>query len=149
MLKWLVPVGAFAIDLILFYYNYKKLKRSLISNDQFVEVLLFPDEKLYCNAHHFLTTSCRLAKRCKYEHNVNSMVKLLHFLLSANKSVDVCVFNITCFDLADMLIDLRSRKIKVRVVTDSAELTGTQVPKLLNNGVPVRTLMIIAGNLSS
>ena len=138
MIKWLVPIGAITIDIILLFYNYKKLKKSRFSGDHFLEVLLFPDEKLYCNAHHFLSTSCRLARRCKYDHNVNSMVKLLHFLLAANKSVDVCVFNITCFDLADMLIDLRSRKIKVRVVTDAAELTGTQVPKLLNNGVPVR-----------
>ena len=98
------PIGAIIIDIILLFYNYKKLKKSRFSGHHFLEVLLFPDEKLYCNAYHFLSTGCRLAKRCKYDHNVNSMVKLLHFLLAANKSVDVCVFNITCFELGVCLL---------------------------------------------
>ena len=98
------PIGAIIIDIILLFNNYKKRKKSRFSGDHFLEVLLSPDEKISCNAYHFLSTGCRLAKRCKYDHNVNSMVKLLHFLLAAIKSVDVCLFNITCFELGGCLL---------------------------------------------
>ncbi|XP_075243040.1 uncharacterized protein LOC142337587 [Convolutriloba macropyga] len=140
MYRWILP-AVFATDLFLLLWNLWRLKKfqRYLTQGTFMEVLMFPDPLLHCKAFHFLPTGCRLGSKCKKDHSVNSMVKLLQFLLTANTSVDVCVFNITCLDLVDILIDLRSRKVKVRVVTDAAELTGTQVPKLLNNGVPVRS----------
>ena len=140
MYKWILP-AFLAADVFLFLWNLTRIKRyrRMSGTDTFLEVLMFPDCKLYCRPYHFLTSGCRLGTRCKLEHEMNSMVKFLHFLTSANTSVDVCVFNITSFDLADMLVDLRSRNVRIRVVTDAAELTGTQVPKLLRHGIPVRS----------
>ena len=140
MLRWVLPT-VFAADVFLLLWNISRLRqfRRYLTKRTFVEVLMFPDPIVNCKAFHFLPSGCRLGKKCKNNHELGSMVKLLQFLLSAESSVDVCVFNITSFDLVDMLIDLRSRRVKIRVITDAAELTGTQVPKLLQHGVPVRS----------
>ena len=43
MSKWLVPKGAITIDVILLFYNYKKLKKSRFSGDHFHEKSMYND----------------------------------------------------------------------------------------------------------
>ena len=43
MFKWLVPKGAITIDIILLFYNYKKLKKSRFSGDYFPEKSMYND----------------------------------------------------------------------------------------------------------
>ena len=41
MIKWLVPIGAITIDIILLFYNYKKLKKSRFSGHHFPEKSMY------------------------------------------------------------------------------------------------------------
>ena len=43
MITWLVPIGAITIDIILLFYNYKKLKKSRFLGDHFPEKSMYND----------------------------------------------------------------------------------------------------------
>lgn len=64
---------------------------------------------------------CRYGASCKYSHEETSLVKLLARLKAAQRGVDVCVFTITCDDIANALLDLHKAGKQVRIVTDDEQ----------------------------
>jgi len=115
-----------AADVCLLLWNISRLKKNQrsLTHGTFLDVLMFPD------------TGSRQLKRSTFHDG--SIVKLVQFLLSAEASIDVCIFNITFTELVKVLIDIRSREIKIRVITDANEITKSGVPQMLVHGIPIR-----------
>jgi len=51
------------------------------------------------------------------------------YVQSAKKSIDLCVYSITCSELADVIVKLNRLDVLVRVITDREQLdsSGSQV----------------------
>eukprot|EP00967_Tisochrysis_lutea_P024775 scaffold28472_cov22-Tisochrysis_lutea.AAC.1 len=60
-----------------------------------VQVLFYPDEALPCR----FMDKCR-RNNCTYAHHATSLSRMLDFLNSAQRSLDICVFTITCNEIA-------------------------------------------------
>jgi len=65
--------------------------------------------------------------------------KFLEYLSSPKKTLEVCVFTITDDSVANILIDLHKKGIKVRVITDDDQSasTGSDIQSLKKAGIPV------------
>lgn len=61
------------------------------------EVLFFPDPCMPC--HRFLDGKRCTRNNCKYSHRPTSLSKLVFRLKGARRSLDVCVFTITCTEI--------------------------------------------------
>jgi len=104
------------------------------------KVLFFPDDGIPCQDFHASRAGCP-RNNCPFLHEVTAYQQLLDLLRSAQVSLDVCVYCITCADLVSALIDRQTNgNVLVRVITDSEQLrvTGSQIGKLRNEGVRVR-----------
>jgi mitochondrial cardiolipin hydrolase len=72
--------------------------------------------------------------------NEKNIEKLISYLGKAQKSMNVCVFNITNDRLANAIFDAHSRGVKVRVISDDECMSnqGSDVKWLAGQGVPCR-----------
>lgn len=98
------------------------------------EVLFFPDDKMPCR----YGGNCR-RQRCEYAHNRTSLTRLLGYLNSAKRTLDVCVFTITCNEIADALEAAHQRGVKVRIISDNEQkrTLGSDVERLAQLGIEV------------
>ena len=55
---------------------------------------------------------------------------------SAKKCIDLCVYSITCSELADVVVKLNNLGVQVRVITDTDQLdaTGSQAGRFRMEG---------------
>lgn len=68
---------------------------STASGDSFVDVLFFPDPGMPCKNFHSAKGCTR--KNCKSIHDQgSSLLTMIGYLKGANKTMDICVFTITC-----------------------------------------------------
>lgn len=65
---------------------------------------------------------------------------MIEVLQEAKKSLDVCVFVITCKELVDVLINAHRNGLVVRVISDGEQMTvpASQIERLRKMGVQVR-----------
>ena len=101
-------------------------------------VLFFPDAAFPCRA--FARGSCR-RQGCQYAHGPTSLAQLLAVISSARQTLEVCVFTITCNEIADALETAAARGVMVRIITDDeqARSLGSDVSRLAKlNNVAVR-----------
>lgn len=136
-----VLILSFGIASEIVYQIYKKVKsRNNGNRRKFpkTEVLFFPDETVACKAYFTDDYGCKNSN-CRFSHEENSLSKLFTYLISARISIDVCVFVITCSDLADLLIKSHQKGVVVRVVTDNeqVDVPGSQIWKLRKAGNPL------------
>ncbi|CAG5117662.1 unnamed protein product [Candidula unifasciata] len=105
-----------------------------------LQVLFFPDKDVACREH-FLTGNGCMKVNCRFSHNKTSLSELYRHMLDCQKTMDVCVYIITCKDLADILSRLFRRGVKIRIISDSEQLrsSGSQIWSLRKEGIPVRT----------
>lgn len=105
------------------------------------DVLFFPDKAGMPCRFYGTPSGCRRGQRCTYAHEVTSLVKFLRYLGSTRRTVDVCVFNLTCNEIADTLLDLKNRGVALRIITDKeqASSNGSDIGRLQKAGIPVRT----------
>ncbi|XP_062894481.1 mitochondrial cardiolipin hydrolase [Mobula hypostoma] len=77
---------------------------------------------------------------CRLPHGESALSSLARLLLGAGRSLDVCVFSISSFDLGSVVLAVYSRGVRVRVVTDSdyMAMAGSQVGKFRKAGIEVR-----------
>ncbi|XP_028170060.1 mitochondrial cardiolipin hydrolase-like [Ostrinia furnacalis] len=75
--------------------------------------------------------------RCKITH---SMDKLLGYLDGAKKTLDICMYVLTNMDVANAVMKLHFRGVKVRVLIDAdmAYTQGSMVRRLEKQGIQVR-----------
>ena len=110
-----------------------KLQRGALGGIQAIdcEVLFFPDPALPCRS--FLSGGA-LCKRpgCRFAHETTSLVKLLALIGRAKRTLEVCVFTITCNEIADEIEAAAKRGVMVRIITDDeqAKSQGSDVTRL-------------------
>jgi cardiolipin hydrolase len=100
------------------------------------KVLFFPDAALPCR----YGAGCK-RRRCEFAHRPTNLSAFLDFLRFAKTSLDICVFTITCNDIAEVILALhRSGKVKVRIITDTQQQhnAGSDIREFRDAGVPVR-----------
>ncbi|CAL1541037.1 unnamed protein product [Lymnaea stagnalis] len=105
-----------------------------------LQVLFFPDEKVACKDY-FITDNGCVKQNCRFSHEKSSLSELYKHLCSGKTTVDICVYIITCKDLAEILMKMFKRGVKIRIITDKDQLqaSGSQIWSLRKEGIPVRT----------
>lgn len=100
------------------------------------KVLIFPDKSVACKRH-FLTENGCENQNCRFSHEKSSLSEFFQYLNSAKSSLDVCVFTISCEDLADILVERARAGVTVRVIADDEQVdaSGSQVWKLRAQGI--------------
>ena len=100
-----------------------------------MEVLFFPDKEVACKTHFLSDTRC-FKRNCKYSHGKTSLSELYRHLSSCRKTMDVCVFVMTCEELVGIVLSMHHRGVKVRVITDDEQETidGSRIWSLRKAG---------------
>lgn len=108
-------------------------------NNAAVQVHFCPDDRQVCRS--FLEGSCPLGDKCPSSHEATVLVHLVRVLGSARRSIDVCVYLLTCPQLGKVLIDRCRDGVVVRVITEACNADGNalQVQRLRSGGVNIRT----------
>ena len=145
-----VVLGSLFVEGAYYFYQWLRGKQSVIrftgeSKDCIHEVIFFPDQKLPCkslyNPHYHCPDKSRATSSnpCRFTHKATSLSKLMNYLNKAKSTLDLCVFIITCPELANVIITLFKRGVVVRVITDSQQVDaiGSQIGKLRAAGVYV------------
>ena len=98
------------------------------------EVIFFPDNAMPCRH----AKNCH-RKGCKYAHGITSLVRFLEMIGNAKETLDICVFNITCNEIASAIIARHKAGVKVRVITDNdqADSRGSDIDEFRHNGISV------------
>ena len=114
-------------------YHYTKKKReneTLQLTKPSYRVLFFPDE----------ATARSFTSNCEINRREGSLSVLMNTLLSAKKSLDVCIFTFSCKELKDVLVCAHQNGVVVRVITDNEQVaaSGSQVASLRRAGIQVR-----------
>lgn len=117
------------------YYWKRKEKTNTQRQPQINKVLFFPDQ---ATARSLSSTPSRVVPDNSAEEGNLSI--LIGTLQGAKVSLDVCVFTISCKELADVLINAHHNGLVVRVISDNEQMTvsGSQIEKLRRAGVQVR-----------
>ncbi|KAF7213125.1 mitochondrial cardiolipin hydrolase [Nothobranchius furzeri] len=126
-------VLSFSLELLARLFGRLRRRRTLN------EVLFFPSE-VAC-VQHFFSPFPAHSCSCPMAHGVEtSFSRLLHYILSASSSLDLCVFSFSNMDLSRAVVLLHERGTTVRVLTDRdySAITGSQIGVLLKAGICVR-----------
>ncbi|XP_035696064.1 mitochondrial cardiolipin hydrolase-like [Branchiostoma floridae] len=134
--------ASFAVDL-LYLFVFRRRKR-VTSGEKaqkghvIHKVLFFPDAQVSC-PRQSQPGGCKM-RRCKFTHDTTSLSQLKQYLCSAKKTLDLCVYTISCLDLARTVVDLHHKGVIVRVLTDKEQMeqTGSQVWYFRSEGIQVR-----------
>ena len=104
----------------------------------FHHVLFFPDSRLVCQDF-FSPIGCT-SKKCRNAHYKTSLSELLEYLKEAKISIDICMFTISCHELANAAVELHKLGIIVRIITNEEHeaLTGSQIERFHREGIRVR-----------
>ena len=99
------------------------------------QVLFFPDPALPCR----YGNKCK-RKQCNFSHEKTSLVRFIQFIRHTKSSIDICVFTITCNDIANEILLLHRQGKKVRIITDTQQSTnkGSDIAKFRNAGIKVK-----------
>lgn len=112
-------------------HNEREKKR-----DEIMEVFFFPDKTIACKTHFLGETPC-FKDKCKYSHEKTSLSELYRHLSSCRRTMDVCVFVLTCADLADIIVTMHRRGVVVRIITDDEQvnISGSQIWRFRKEGL--------------
>ena len=74
---------------------------------------------------------CR-RRNCTFAHSETSLVKLLRELDRVKTSLEICVFTITCNEIADAIEAAAKRNVSVRIITDDEQMKsqGSDIVRL-------------------
>mmetsp|Transcript_6744 Transcript_6744/g.9156 ORF Transcript_6744/g.9156 Transcript_6744/m.9156 type:complete len:205 (+) Transcript_6744:11-625(+) len=102
-------------------------------------VLFFPDNKMPCTSL-IGSGECKKGVKCKLAHEPTSLVHFLRYIQGAKKSLDICVFTITCDEIANEVILAHKRGVRVRVITDDGQRgnRGSDIERMKADGIAVR-----------
>lgn len=102
-------------------------------------VVFFPDPAMPCKA--FMKGEVCQRKNCVYSHEPTSLSILLKEIRAAKKTLDICVFTITCDKISDEVKDVAKRGVIVRIICDDeqAAAKGSDIGRLSRtDGISVR-----------
>ena len=121
------------------------LLRHNFNKEILTDVMIFPDRMITCRK--FLEAELQGQKsegctesNCKFGHEKTSLSRLITHIKSARKTIDICVFTISCQELAETVINMHKRGVIVRVITDNEqmELNCSQAERFRREGIQVR-----------
>ena len=121
-----------------YYYERRKKEDSQpLVVDSSCKVLFFPDKATALS----LSSASSPVPESAESKVEGSLSVLMSTLQEAAKSLDVCVFTISCKELCDVLINAHHDGVVVRVITDKEQsfVSGSQVERLRRMGIQVRT----------
>ncbi|XP_014661620.1 PREDICTED: mitochondrial cardiolipin hydrolase-like isoform X2 [Priapulus caudatus] len=79
-------------------------------------------------------------KQCRFSHDRTALGDLIEVIRGTKKTIDVCVFTISCRDLAQELVNLHENGVVVRIITDGESINamGSQIGTFRSAGIQVR-----------
>ena len=83
-----------------------------------VRVIFFPDSTVACEAH--FSYGCK-KQSCWLSHQETAAMKVLNFISSAKRTLDLCVYSITSHLLVDSVIKVQEQGLIIRVITDQQQ----------------------------
>ncbi|XP_059140950.1 mitochondrial cardiolipin hydrolase-like [Physella acuta] len=118
--------------------NESESKRNRLSSSS-LQVLFFPDKQVACREFFISGNGC-FKDNCRFSHDKTSLSELCQSMARCKNSMDVCIYVFTCKELAETLLLLFKRGVKLRIITDQDQLnaTGSQIWTLRKEGIPVR-----------
>ncbi|CAK8694407.1 unnamed protein product [Clavelina lepadiformis] len=131
-------------SLLMYLYSKSRRRRGkagVLSNTPvFHKVLFFPDKQIPCQKYLLSPKGCTRTK-CSYSHDeTSSFLQLIRHVLKSQRSIDLCIFSITCNELAHAVLLKYRQGAKVRVITDTEymNLNGSKIPDFMTEGISVR-----------
>ena len=153
--RLIASLGLGCVTTCYWYYNkcmYSDLetvtenKTNSTSEKPFVEVIFFPDEITIGSEMSNVSREMRgmMYKNILYGNATKQgagLQRLKHFISSAKKSLDICLFNITSEQLTKYVTDKIDHGVKVRLIVDGStfDAAGGQIEKFLEAGAFVRS----------
>uniref|UniRef100_H2Y076 Mitochondrial cardiolipin hydrolase n=1 Tax=Ciona intestinalis TaxID=7719 RepID=H2Y076_CIOIN len=135
--KWLlVQIGAVSTITVIIYRLVKKQRQAEYTKN----VLFFPDSHIPCRKYLLSPIGCT-KNDCRLSHNEkSSFIKLMRYILNAQKSLKLCMFSITCDELAQAVTTKYRQGVVVKVVTDTEymNLNGSKMHGFLKQGIEIR-----------
>ena len=125
---------------VLLYHTYKLLHPTKVKQEEETEVLFWPDKGIQCPR--FGTMRGCLDKKCHFTHSLTSQGRLEALLRSATSSLDICMFVVSAKSLVNIVLDLNSKGIIVRVITDNQDsntVDNGEIKSLRAAGIPIRS----------
>ncbi|KAG8234118.1 hypothetical protein J437_LFUL010965 [Ladona fulva] len=121
------------------YYFYKRLRKHPKKRIQ-NEVLFFPDKGIACSAYFDQKSGCNMPN-CSYTHEITNLRRVIERLRTSKKSLDVCIFILTCYEIGQEIVNLKRKGVKIRIIVDyeMANSSGSQIELFRKHGIPVRT----------
>lgn len=128
------------------YYVYvsatRKKKRRLSKKAQAFgnQVIFFPDRGVACAKAIYDDSDTCGNPNCCFLHGPTSLRTLVYTLTEADRTLDVCVYMITCDTLGNALLSTHHRGRAIRVITEAegADTPGSQIGRLRKAGIQVR-----------
>ncbi|XP_043567698.1 mitochondrial cardiolipin hydrolase [Chiloscyllium plagiosum] len=132
--RGLLAVAGLSLTVEGLYYLIRYLKRF---RERRPQVLFFP-APVTCVRPLLLSSPGHCS--CSLSHRESALSCLTRLLLSARRSLDVCVFTISSVELSNSVLAVHGRGVRVRVITDSdyMALAGSQVGAFRRAGIEVR-----------
>ncbi|XP_046398977.1 mitochondrial cardiolipin hydrolase [Ischnura elegans] len=142
-LKILAAITVTAVGSEIIYYAFKKLRRipkAKVEN----EVLFFPDKGIACPAFFEKKSGCN-QNMCSYIHEMTNLRRVIIRLRQAKKTLDVCIFILTCQEIGQEIVNLKRNGVKIRVIVDyeMANSTGSRIELFRRHGIPIRTKKVL------
>ncbi|XP_054287322.1 uncharacterized protein LOC129003110 [Macrosteles quadrilineatus] len=135
-----IIVGGMSVTLAAYITRKYWLEEDINDDDDLVnEVLFFSNQGIACRDHFkkelINKKTCHL-ENCSY-YNLRRMI---YYLEKTERTLDICLYLITLFDLSQIVVQAHKRGVKVRIITDEdmANGSGSQVHSFFENGIPVR-----------
>ena len=76
--------------------------------------------------------TCRRGKECEFSHAQTNLTFFLDCLNSAQVSLDICIFQLTCNEIAQAVTNAVKRGVRVRIITDAnnVDSNGSDIREL-------------------
>ncbi|XP_008545019.1 uncharacterized protein LOC103569481 [Microplitis demolitor] len=106
------------------------------NNKLISEVFFFAEDSMGCRAHASRKRPC--GSRCP----INCINRIIHYMDSSTKTLDVCMYIVTCQEIINAISRAHKRKVNVRVIADASmsenSACGDQLTRLRRTGIKVR-----------
>ena len=108
----------------------------IFSNDHIVITASHPSSIGKMNVY-FSQSVDKTYAQSKTADNVNILQKFIQRINAAKYSIDLCFYNITLEEVAQVLVAAKQRGVKVRVICDNEAKNNDPILQIKNAGIPV------------
>lgn len=132
--------GALSVLLFIKAESYKRTKNQSMVSKSWNKVIFFPDDQMPCSDFIFKPQGCR-NKECVASHDKNSsFYHMVSCILQAEKSIHMCMYSITCKELAEAIQVKFRQGVTVKIITDTTymNLSGSKMKEFMEEGISIR-----------